>query len=103
DYPLVETALTNGGTTLPERRTLAAKAFARTAAYEPPTPPWMPPPPGPGPPGAPQAPRDPQAPRFPDQLTVGGRLRQTLRYGENPHQGAAFYAVEGPAGPWGPG
>jgi phosphoribosylaminoimidazolecarboxamide formyltransferase/IMP cyclohydrolase len=30
-------------------------------------------------------------------------LRQALRYGENPHQGAAFYAVEGPAGPWGLG
>ena len=25
------------------------------------------------------------------RLTVSGRLRQTLRYGENPHQAAAFY------------
>jgi phosphoribosylaminoimidazolecarboxamide formyltransferase/IMP cyclohydrolase len=40
---------------------------------------------------------------FPDPLVVGGRLRQTLRYGENPHQGAAFYAVDGPGGPWGLG
>jgi phosphoribosylaminoimidazolecarboxamide formyltransferase / IMP cyclohydrolase len=34
---------------------------------------------------------------------VGGRLRQTLRYGENPHQRAAFYATDGPGGPWGLG
>ena len=95
DYPLVETALTNGGTTLPERRTLAAKAFARTAAYDAAVATWMTP--STGPPGT------PQAPRFPDRLTLGGRLRQTLRYGENPHQGAALYAVEGPEGRWGLG
>jgi phosphoribosylaminoimidazolecarboxamide formyltransferase/IMP cyclohydrolase len=29
---------------------------------------------------------------FPELLTVSGSLRQTLRYGENPHQEAAFYA-----------
>jgi phosphoribosylaminoimidazolecarboxamide formyltransferase/IMP cyclohydrolase len=34
---------------------------------------------------------------------VGGRLRQALRYGENPHQRAAFYAADGPGGPWGLG
>ena len=137
DYPLVETALTTGGTTLHERRTLAAKAFARTAAYDTAVATWMtapgpatlgtpgapqPPGPAPGPPvgerspagdggasGHPQAPLDPQSPqappdpRFSEELTIGGRLRLTLRYGENPHQGAAFYAVEGPEGPWGLG
>ena len=46
--------------------------------------------------GAPQ-------PLVPERLTVGGRLRQALRYGENPHQGAAFYAADGPGGPWGLG
>ena len=56
-----------------------------------------------GAPDHPQPPHQPRPPRFPDQLTIGGRLRQTLRYGENPHQGAAFYAVEGPGGPWGLG
>jgi phosphoribosylaminoimidazolecarboxamide formyltransferase/IMP cyclohydrolase len=30
-------------------------------------------------------------------------LLQALRYGENPHQAAAFYAVDGPGGPWGLG
>ncbi|HWD46499.1 MAG TPA: bifunctional phosphoribosylaminoimidazolecarboxamide formyltransferase/IMP cyclohydrolase [Actinomycetota bacterium] len=87
DYPAVESALSAGGTTLADRRALAAKAFARTAAYDTAVATWM---------GA----RDGG---FPDPLVVRGRLRQALRYGENPHQGAAFYAVEGPAGPWGLG
>jgi phosphoribosylaminoimidazolecarboxamide formyltransferase / IMP cyclohydrolase len=116
DYPLVESALTAGGTTLPERRTLAARAFARTAAYDTAVTTWMgtqaasaPPGPVPGPPvgerspaGEGGAPGRPQPP-FPERLAVGGRLRQALRYGENPHQGAAFYASDGPEGPWGLG
>jgi phosphoribosylaminoimidazolecarboxamide formyltransferase / IMP cyclohydrolase len=102
DYPLVETALTTGGTTLHERRTLAAKAFARTAAYDTAVATWMTAP-GPATLDGLQSPQDPPGPRFSEELTIGGRLRQTLRYGENPHQGAAFYAVEGPEGPWGLG
>jgi phosphoribosylaminoimidazolecarboxamide formyltransferase / IMP cyclohydrolase len=93
DYPLVETALAGGGTTLGERRALAAKAFARTAAYDRAVAAWM------GGPGL----RQPPPPTFPDRLEVTGRLRQPLRYGENPHQGAAFYVLEGPGGPWGLG
>ena len=42
-------------------------------------------------------------PVFPERLGRHVRLRQTLRYGENPHQAAAFYAADGPAGPWGLG
>ena len=90
DYPLAETALAAGGTTPSERRALAAKAFARTAAYDTAVATWM---------G--QA-ADPGS-VFPERLGVTGRLRQPLRYGENPHQGAAFYAADGPAGPWGLG
>jgi phosphoribosylaminoimidazolecarboxamide formyltransferase / IMP cyclohydrolase len=90
DYPLAETALAAGGTTPSERRALAARAFARTAAYDAAVATWM---------G--QA-ADPGS-VFPERLGVTGRLRQTLRYGENPHQGAAFYAADGPAGPWGLG
>ena len=90
DYPLAETALAAGGTTPSERRALAAKAFARTAAYDTAVATWM---------G--QA-ADPGS-VFPERLGVSGRLRQPLRYGENPHQGAAFYAADGPAGPWGLG
>ena len=87
DYPLVTSALSAGGTTLADRRALAAKAFARTATYDTAVATWM---------GAPDA-------GFPDPLVVGGRLRQALRYGENPHQRAAFYGVEGAAGSWGLG
>src|SRR5437763_12958264 len=36
---------------------------------------------------------------FPDSLRFGGEKVQDLRYGENPHQGAAFYRAEAiPAG-----
>jgi phosphoribosylaminoimidazolecarboxamide formyltransferase/IMP cyclohydrolase len=86
DYPLVETALATGGTTPSDRRNLAAKAFARTAAYDTAVATWL-----------------GDATGFPERLSVGGRLRQTLRYGENPHQEAAFYAVDGPGAPWGLG
>ena len=89
DYPQVETALTSGGTTPSERRDLAAKAFARTAAYDTAVATWMTSASASG--------------GFPERLAVGGRLRQALRYGENPHQGAAFYAADGPGGPWGLG
>jgi phosphoribosylaminoimidazolecarboxamide formyltransferase / IMP cyclohydrolase len=88
DYPLVEAALAAGGTTLAERRALAAKAFARTAAYDAAVAAWAA--------GRATGP-------FPAALSLGGRLLQTLRYGENPHQAAAFYAVDGPDGPWGLG
>jgi phosphoribosylaminoimidazolecarboxamide formyltransferase / IMP cyclohydrolase len=87
DYPVVASALAAGGTTLQERRTLAARAFARTAAYDTAVAGWM----------------GRTAGGFPERLAVGGRLRQALRYGENPHQGAAFYATDGPEGPWGLG
>ena len=87
DYPLVEAALAAGGTTAAERRALAARAFARTAAYDAAVAAWL----------------SAAGQGFPERLTVAGRLRQPLRYGENPHQRAAFYAVEGPGGPWGLG
>ena len=132
DYPLVETALSAGGTTLPERQALAARAFTRTAAYDTAVAEWMSTPqpertgtpqpertgtPEPGaavsgPPVGERSPaeragghRCPQPPLagLPERLAVEGRLRQRLRYGENPHQEAAFYAVEGPGGPWGLG
>jgi phosphoribosylaminoimidazolecarboxamide formyltransferase/IMP cyclohydrolase len=66
----------HGATTLALRRRLAAKAYARTAAYDAAIANWF----------ADQL-NDP-APSF---RTVGGRLVETLRYGENPHQSAAFY------------
>jgi phosphoribosylaminoimidazolecarboxamide formyltransferase/IMP cyclohydrolase len=67
----------NGGGTLPAtRRRLAAKAFARTAAYDSMVSTWL----------LEQA--GDTAPAF---RAIGGSLIQPLRYGENPHQHAAFY------------
>jgi phosphoribosylaminoimidazolecarboxamide formyltransferase/IMP cyclohydrolase len=78
DYRLVAAALAAGGTTLDERRALAAKAFARTAAYDARVAAWF-----------------DRADAFPATLPLAGRLVRTLRYGENPHQLAALYAVGG--------
>ena len=68
----------HGGTTLVLRRRLAGAAYARTAAYDAAIAAWFA--------------RDGG---FPQRMTLAGTLRQTLRYGENPHQSAAFY-VNGP-------
>ncbi len=69
----------HGGTTLASRRRFAGEAFARTAAYDAAIATWF-------------ARREGAA--FPQHLAVAGRLRQTLRYGENPHQDAAFYVTD---------
>ncbi len=58
------------------RRSLARKAYAATAAYDAAIAEWM-------------AREDGET--LPDTLVVAGRLAQRLRYGENPHQAAAFY------------
>ena len=77
-YPALLAALAAGGTRQDFRRQLAAAAFARTAAYDAAIAEWF-------------AARD--ADPFPERLTISGTLRQTLRYGENPHQRAAFYVT----------
>ena len=67
----------HGGKTCPKfRRKLAQRAFARTAAYDAAVSSWLA-----------GAIGDP-APR---RRAFAGTLAQTLRYGENPHQSAAFY------------
>ncbi len=68
-----------GGTTLATRRRLAAGAFARTAAYDAAIASWF---------------AHQEGTKFPERLAVSGTLRQTLRYGENPHQDAAFYVTD---------
>lgn len=67
-----------GGTTLGLRRRLAGEAYARTAAYDSAIAAWF----------AAQ-----RQETFPQRLSIAGTLRQTLRYGENPHQQAAFYTT----------
>ena len=80
DYQAVldELAANNGATTLSLRRKLAAKAYARTGAYDAAISNWF----------ANELKID-----APDFRSLGGRLIQPLRYGENPHQTAAFYAL----------
>ena len=83
DYAAVLAEMQNhgGATTAALRRTLAQRAFARTAAYDAAVSNWL----------AGQLEKDGEtAP--PRRRAFGGLLRQPLRYGENPHQSAAFYA-----------
>jgi len=65
-----------GATTLSLRKALAQKAYARTAAYDAAISNWFA--------GA-------IGEAAPAYRAFGGKLIQTLRYGENPHQSAAFY------------
>jgi len=78
DYPVVlaEIARYGGTTSLALRRTLAAKAYARTAAYDAAISGWF---------------ANAIGEEAPAWRAFGGRLAQELRYGENPHQRAAFY------------
>jgi len=68
-----------GATTLALRRELAAKAFARTAAYDAAISTWF---------------AGQNKTETPDWRAFGGRLGQALRYGENPHQAAAMYVSD---------
>jgi phosphoribosylaminoimidazolecarboxamide formyltransferase/IMP cyclohydrolase len=77
DYaPLIEALNANDGQTpYALRQRLAQTAYARTAAYDTAVSTWM----------------AAQVAETPRRRTFGGTLAQTLRYGENPHQQAAFY------------
>ncbi len=66
----------DGATTLALRKRLAAKAYARTGAYDAAIGQWF---------------AEALGERFPERLVVAGERRLRLRYGENPHQEAAFY------------
>ncbi|MEQ9048302.1 MAG: bifunctional phosphoribosylaminoimidazolecarboxamide formyltransferase/IMP cyclohydrolase [Sneathiellaceae bacterium] len=78
DYEAVMEAMAAHDNAVPEalRRSLAAKAFARTAAYDAAISTWFA--------GALEIP-------FPERMSLSGRRAEVLRYGENPHQQAAFY------------
>jgi phosphoribosylaminoimidazolecarboxamide formyltransferase / IMP cyclohydrolase len=80
DYALVlqEMAGEGGATTLALRQALAAKAYARTAAYDAAISAWF---------------ADVLGEPAPTWRAFGGKLAQELRYGENPHQRAAFYST----------
>jgi phosphoribosylaminoimidazolecarboxamide formyltransferase/IMP cyclohydrolase len=82
DYGTVLAEMTahSGMVTLDLRRKLAAKAYARTAAYDAAIANWFA-----------AALHDDS----PDYRAFGGKLIEALRYGENPHQTAAFYRTSG--------
>jgi phosphoribosylaminoimidazolecarboxamide formyltransferase/IMP cyclohydrolase len=96
DYPLVLDALDRDGGPAPAFRfELARRAFAHTGAYDTAIACTL---------GEVRAEdgvftRDRGAAILaPDRLTIDGRKLRDLRYGENPHQPAAWYALDPPAG-----
>ncbi len=83
DYARVIEAIRTGANALTLRRELAAKVFAHTAAYDAEIAAWF-------------AAR--QHDQFPERLALAFERRQSLRYGENPGQLAAWYVEEPGAG-----
>ena len=80
DYRAVmeDLAANGNGTSLELRKRLAATAYARTGAYDAAISTWF---------------AGVLGDTFPRRVVVGGSLKQSLRYGENPHQQAAFYTT----------
>ena len=78
DYDAVMSAMSenNGATTPDLRRRLAATAYAKTAAYDAAIGAWF---------------AQQTGDEFPQRHTLSGTRAQVMRYGENPHQSAAFY------------
>ena len=77
DGLLSELDANNCATSLEYRKAMAQRAFARTAAYDSAVSNWL---------------ADAININFPRHRVVAGTLQQTMRYGENPHQSAAYYS-----------
>ena len=74
---LIEEMRAGDGATTPEfRRQVAARAYGRTGSYDAAISGWF---------------QEQIDEPFPPRIAVGAELKQLLRYGENPHQQAAFY------------
>jgi phosphoribosylaminoimidazolecarboxamide formyltransferase/IMP cyclohydrolase len=73
---LGELAANDGQTSYKFRQKMAQRAYARTGAYDAAVSTWM---------------ADALGEQTPRRRVVAGELAQSLRYGENPHQAAAFY------------
>jgi phosphoribosylaminoimidazolecarboxamide formyltransferase/IMP cyclohydrolase len=78
DYPLVLEKLKKGDLPLAERKRLAQKAFQHVAVYDTAISQYLR--------------QDMEG--FPEEMTIALKKRYGLRYGENPHQQAAFYAEQ---------
>ena len=83
DYPKVAEGLRTGAIDYAQRRRFAAKAFDHTADYDGAIADYF---------GVDK----PAASAFPEELSLGYRKLNDLRYGENPHQAAAFYRKGNP-------
>jgi phosphoribosylaminoimidazolecarboxamide formyltransferase/IMP cyclohydrolase len=87
DYATVLAELeASGDTSIDTRSRLAAKAYAHTAEYDACVSAYL------------QRAQQPALERFPERLPLVLTRVQELRYGENPHQQAAFYRTSGAAG-----
>jgi phosphoribosylaminoimidazolecarboxamide formyltransferase/IMP cyclohydrolase len=76
DYQTVLAKLEKGELDMAERKRLAQKAFQHVAIYDTAIAQYL----------------RQDVEGFPEEMTVALKKRQSLRYGENPHQAAAFYA-----------
>ncbi len=86
-YPEAAAAVADGGFTLAQRQRLAAQAYASTARYDAAVASWF---------AATYAPDDTaRETGWPDVVGALWTRREVLRYGENPHQGAALYTRPG--------
>jgi phosphoribosylaminoimidazolecarboxamide formyltransferase/IMP cyclohydrolase len=89
EYPDVAQAARDGGFTLDQRRRLAARAYAHTAAYDAAVASWF---------ASAYAPDEVASDTgWPDVTASVWARREVLRYGENPHQRAALYVRAGAA------
>ncbi len=79
DEVLAELKKHNGATTLEFRKKLAAVAYANTGSYDAAISSWF---------------AGQLGDEYPEQIAFAGHRRQVLRYGENPHQSAAFYVTD---------
>lgn len=96
-YPEIISSLADGGSTLSQRRELAVAAFSHTAKYDRAVANWM----------SEQLEQQRKSdsgrsdsdasknPGFPTEFTIRAGLDSVLRYGENSHQAAALYRVQG--------
>lgn len=91
NYDSIIAALHDGGTTLAQRRALAAEAFAHTAEYDTNVAAWFANEVAAAAQDAPATAHE--AAIFPQTLEVTASLDTTLRYGENSHQQAAIYRL----------
>jgi len=79
---VMEEIAKNGSSKKETLRRLAAEAFEHTACYDRAIANWF-------------ASSEDEDPLFPEKITIQLSKEQSMRYGENPHQGAAYYGMLG--------